>query len=213
MFDCVTSLDDTRATYDAVAEPYAERFAAELAEKPLDRALLAAFAEQAGDGEVADLGCGPGHVTRHLRDLGVRARGVDLSPKMIEIARRNHPGIEFQVGSILGLDAADATWTGVLSFYSIIHLPRADVPGALREFHRVLRQGGLLLLAFHAGDEQVHVDNWFDRPVSVDGYFFDPDDIAAELESIGFTIDARVRRRNYPGVEIPTERAYLLARK
>jgi len=78
----VDPLDATRRSYDAVAETYAALFGDELAGKPLDRALLAAFAETVS-GPVADLGCGPGHVTAHLHDIGCQATGVDLAPEMV----------------------------------------------------------------------------------------------------------------------------------
>src|SRR5579862_724639 len=74
-------LRDTRASYDAVAVRYAEWLRDELAAKPFDRAILAAFAElvlAAGPGPVADIGCGAGRVTAHLKGLGLTAFGIDL---------------------------------------------------------------------------------------------------------------------------------------
>jgi trans-aconitate methyltransferase len=69
-------LRTTGAAYDTVAADYAELLGTELAAKPLNRALLAAFAElaqAAGVGPVADLGCGPGRMTAHLHSLGLSA--------------------------------------------------------------------------------------------------------------------------------------------
>jgi SAM-dependent methyltransferase len=80
----------TRASFDAVAADYAARFADELAGRPLDRALLAAFAECVPAGPVADVGCGPGHVTAHLASLGLEVCGIDLSPGMVEEGRVRH---------------------------------------------------------------------------------------------------------------------------
>src|SRR5688572_7718050 len=94
---------ETRDSFDAVADSYAEHFRDELASKPWDRALLAGFAEvvsAGGGGPVADLGCGPGGVTAYLRGLGLDAFGVDLSSAMVDIARRRHPEIRFEVGSM-----------------------------------------------------------------------------------------------------------------
>src|SRR6266567_1664375 len=99
--------DPVRDAYDKVAARYASQFAGELRYKPFDRALLQAFAEQltAGGmaGQVADIGCGPGHVTAHLAELGLTARGIDLSPAMIEIARQAYPHLAFTVGQMPGL--------------------------------------------------------------------------------------------------------------
>jgi predicted TPR repeat methyltransferase len=108
-------LRTTRASYDAVAEDYAGRFRDELDARPLDRAVLAGFAElvRAADlGPVADVGCGTGRVTAHLNDLGVPIFGVDLSPGMAAMARRSYPGLRFDVGSMLALDLPDGALGG-----------------------------------------------------------------------------------------------------
>lgn len=201
-------------SYDRVAEEYAARFADELSRKPLDRALLTCFAEQArGLGPVADVGCGPGQIARYLHDLGLPVLGIDLSPQMVALAQRLHPELTFAQGTMLALDAADAAWGGIVAFYSVIHLPPDAVPDSLREFHRVLRPGGLLLLAFHAGREHVHLDEWWGHPVALDFHFFEPAAVEDQLQSTGFTVEARIERQPYVAVEHPSRRAYLLARK
>ena len=119
--------DRTRASYDAVAAAYAETLSDELGGKPLDRALLAVFAEQVrdvgrGESRVLVVGCGPGHVTAFLAGLGLRAAGIDLSGEMIEQAAKRHPDLEFSTGSMTALPAVDASWDGLVSFYSLIHM-------------------------------------------------------------------------------------------
>ena len=133
----VNPLDATRRSYDAVASTYAALFGDELAGKPLDRALLAAFAETVS-GPVADLGCGPGHVTAHLHGLGCAAFGVDLSPEMVAVARRTYPAVSFSLGDMTRLDITSGSLGGIVAFYSIIHLPPDLLPVALAEFARVL---------------------------------------------------------------------------
>jgi SAM-dependent methyltransferase len=204
----------TRASYDAVAEAYATHFVDELAAKPLDRALLGAFAELVrGAGRVADIGCGPGHVAGYLAGLGVPVVGIDLAPAMVTAARRLHPGLAFRVGSMLALGAADATWCGIVAFYSVVHLPAGAVPRALAEFHRALRPGGRLLLAYHLGDETRHLAEWWGRAVDLDFHFFATDDMVRWLEAAGFAVEARVEREPYAPAEVATRRGYLLARK
>jgi SAM-dependent methyltransferase len=213
--DELDALARTRASYDRVAAEYATRIADELDGKPLDRALLLCLAQEAGAiGPIADIGCGPGHVARYLRQQGASVLGIDLSPEMVAIARQLAPSIPFQQGSMLSLDVPDAAWGGIAAFYSIIHLPPDARPQALAEFFRVLRPGGLLLLAFHIGDECRHLDEWWDLPVSLDFYFLQPHDVRAQLEAAGFVVVATLVRQPYaPSVEHQSERAYLLARK
>jgi SAM-dependent methyltransferase len=204
----------TRDGYDAVAADYAAHFADELAAKPLDRALLGAFAELVrGRGPVADVGCGPGHVARYLHDRGLPVVGLDLAPAMVAAARRLYPGLPFRVGSLLALPVEDGAWGGIVAFYSLIHLPPRAVPRALAEFHRALRPGGRLLLAFHVGDETRHLDEWWGRPVDLDFHFFAPDDLARRLAEAGFAVGARLEREPHTPAEVATRRGYLLARK
>ena len=209
------NLADTRATYDHVAEEYAARIAGELAGKPLDRALLACFVEQvAGLGLIADIGCGPGHVAAYMHELGAQVVGIDLSPEMVAIARQRSPEIAFEQGSMLTLAQPDASWGGIVALYSLIHLPPDERPRALAEFHRVLRLGGLLLLAFHIGDEQRHLDEWWGQAVSLDTWFLQPPEIEALLRDAGFFVEMSLVRQPYaPDIEHQSQRAYIFARK
>src|SRR3954453_9047437 len=99
---------EVQSSYDRVAEEYARRIFGELEHKPFDRQLLDRFAARdEGSGSACDLGCGPGHVARYLHERGVQVIGVDLSPAMLEPARRLNPGIEFQQGNMLSLDIGE----------------------------------------------------------------------------------------------------------
>jgi SAM-dependent methyltransferase len=217
--ECETPRGAVRDSYDTVASAYADAFSDELARRPLDRALLAAFAEQVPAGlPVADVGCGPGHVTAHLAGLGVPALGVDLSPGMVAEASRRYPSIPFHSGDMLALDAPDGGWAGIVSFYALIHLTAPERELAVAELARVLCPGGLLLVAFHidgpmaAAGETVHASSLLDQPVSLDFHFIDPDELSAACVRAGLSVQARLDRTPYPG-DVPTRRSYLLAAK
>jgi ubiquinone/menaquinone biosynthesis C-methylase UbiE len=201
----------TREGYDRVAEQYTKRYLDELRGKPLDRALLYSFVEQAPAGPVADLGCGPGHVTYALAGLGRPVIGVDLSAGMIEQARAHHPDLPFAVGSMTAIDTQDNSWAGIVSFYSVVHLTPRQLPRAFAEFARVLVPGGLVLLAFHVGDEIRHVDRFFEMPVSLDFRFLRTTDVANTLKACGFSVEMIMERAAY-ATETPTIRGYVLAR-
>jgi len=210
-----TPASRTRDSYDAVAGDYAERFSDELNHKPLDRAMLSAFAEQvrgAGSRRVVDVGCGPGHVTAHLRGLGLEASGVDLSPAMAAVASGAFPDLRFVVGDMTSLDESDDSIGGLVAFYSIIHIPTVGLADLFREFHRVLIPGGYLLLAFQAGDGRRSLSEWFGHHVSLEAYLRAPEQVAALLEEAGLSVGARLLRPPIPERET-AERAYVLARK
>ena len=208
------AFNDVQDSYDRVAAEYARRIFGELEQKPLDRQLLDRFAERVqGLGPVCDLGCGPAHVARYLHERGVRVTGMDLSALMVEQARRLNPSMDFRQGNLLSLDIEDGAWGGIVAFYSIIHVPRTEIADALAEMRRVLRPGGLLLLAFHVGDETVHLDEWWGQRVSLDFQFLRPEEMADFLRSAGFEVEEIVEREPYPDVEHPSRRAYILAAK
>ena len=201
-------------SYDRVADEYVQRIYNELQHKPFDRQLLDRFAASLQENGLAcDMGCGPGHIARYLHEKGAKVCGIDVSPKMVELARRLNPEIDFSCGDILELDVEDETWAGVAAFYSIIHVPPGEIVRALLELRRVLRPGGLLLLAFHIGEGIIHLDEWWGKSVCVDFHFFRPTEMANYLRSVVLEIEEIVEREPYPGVEHPSRRAYIFARK
>jgi SAM-dependent methyltransferase len=216
--------DRVRDSYDRVAERYAEEIGGELAGKPLDRALLRCFAELVSNVDeeahaAADLGCGPGHISAYLTTLGVPTTGVDISPVMIDVARRAHPEVAFRVGSLLALPAIDGELTGAIAFYSIIHLAAQDRPAAFAEMARVVRPGGWLLVAFHvsltghAPGEVMHADQWWGEQVDLEFHYLDPEEVIKEVSAAGFVIMSRTEREPWPGGEHESRRCYLLARR
>ena len=209
------ALSVTRDAYDGVAPAYAEQFRDTLRERPLDRAILGVFAEAvraSGDGRVADLGCGPGHITAHLDELGLAAFGVDASPAMIELARQAYPGLRFDVGAMAALDIADGVLGGVLSRWSIIHTPPRELPAILAEFHRVLAPGGHLLIGFSASEGPSHPTQAYDHTVAT-AYRWAPDHLAAMLRTAGLAEVARMVREPEPTDRRQFQEVQLLARK
>ncbi|GGB29653.1 methyltransferase [Flexivirga endophytica] len=207
------------AAYNAVAPDYAEAMRDELDGKPLDRALLAAVVEMCGDGRIADIGCGPGHVARHLASLGATPLGIDISPAMIEIARADNPGVDFRVESMTDLSEPDQSLAGVVMFYAIINLSPTERARAFAQVCRALQPGGIALVSFHIRSEEFaagqtqHLDTWFGHSVDISGHFLEPDQVIDEIAEAGLDIVSVTTRLPHPGVEIPTERAYVLAQR
>ncbi|MEV5170471.1 class I SAM-dependent methyltransferase [Streptomyces flaveolus] len=189
-------LADTRTSYDTVATNYADQVRNLLDETPCERMVLGLFADlvrATGAGPVADVGCGTGRITAYLHELGMAAFGIDLSPAMIQIARRDHPGLRFEVGSMTDLDLADASIAGLVAWYSLIHVPDDEIGSVLRHFRRVLRPGGPLLLSFHVGDEsRLKTQGYGGHPMNVYVHRRQPDRVAAWLNDAGFKVEAQM---------------------
>src|SRR5215475_4238186 len=203
-----------RENYDRLAKEYALHLFDELQHKPLDLKLLTRFADQTrARGKVCDLGCGPGHVTRFLNDLRVVAFGIDVSPLMLTEARRLNPGLEFHEGDMLSLDLASDSLAGIAAFYAIVNLPQGRLAMAFSQMWRVLQANGLLLMAFHVGDEIVRPPELWGVPVTMDFYLHSPDKIFASLAAAGFRVEDIAEREPYPEIEYQSRRAYIFARK
>ena len=161
-----------RRAYDGLADEYARHLFNELRDKPLDRKMLDRFAQQVYErGKVCDLGCGPGQVARYLSEHGVDVFGVDLSRRMIRIARQLSPKIPFRTGNMLSLTLGDSSFAGIAAFYAIVSIPRELIGTVFKEMARVLQPNGVLLLSFHIGDQVLHVDELWGKLTSLDFLF------------------------------------------
>ncbi|QJB31495.1 class I SAM-dependent methyltransferase [Chitinophaga oryzae] len=201
--------------YNQVAEDYAAERWDELSKKQFDRLLLKEFAfANKEKGLCADFGCGPGQTTRFLHDNGMKELiGTDLSPAMVDTARRLSPHIKFETSDLLNTGYPSAYLGSALAFYAIVHFTSEQVGACFKEVHRVLKTGGGFLFSFHVGEEVVHFDKAHEKEVDVDLFFFKTDAIIALLNEAGFDVIDAIERHPYEGVEYPTRRAYIWAEK
>lgn len=131
----------TLAVYEARAADYA---ALTWSVRP-GRDLIAFMAALPTGAAVLDLGCGPGAASAHMAAAGMRPDPVDAAPAMVALAREKF-GLPARQAAFADLDAV-AAYDGVWASFSLLHAPRADLPGHLAAIARALRPGGL----FHIG--------------------------------------------------------------
>jgi SAM-dependent methyltransferase len=201
------SWDELRLSYDRVAGTYERTFHAELAGKPWDRDVLDAFCAAVTD-PVVEVGCGPGQVGAYARDRGRRVVGVDFSPEMARLAaQRLHAAA---AGDMRDLPIADGSIGGLLAFYAVIHLRRGELGAAFREFHRVLRPGGRVLVSAHEGEGELSSNEFLGEPVPFVATLFRLDELRLAAAGAGLVVDRADRRAPYPA-EHPTVRLYIEA--
>lgn len=189
-----------RHAYDTVAEDYAAHLPDTRAEAPLDLAMVDAFAEavtSGGDVGVLDAGCGAGRMSRYLADRGCLVEGVDLSPGMVAMARRDHADLVFTVGSLTDLPYTESQFAGVMLWYSIIHTPPAGQERIFSEATRVLRPGGHLLVGFQCGEGTRDVSaayRRFGHEIQLERHLYTADQVAARVEAAGLREVCRLVR-------------------
>lgn len=204
--------DAVRDGYDRVAKQYAELFLSDLEDQPLARKRLAAFADQvAPGGLVADLGCGPGHVSNFVTNLGLTTVGYDLSPATIAEAHQAFPELDFHVGDLTALAVADHAFAGIISRYSIIHMDPDRLADAFTEWMRVLMSGAPVYVSFFAALTPEGHGEAFDH-AAVTAYGLFPDDVVAEMRVVGFE-HFEVAILPPPEGGRPFEQATILARR
>ncbi|MFI5933676.1 class I SAM-dependent methyltransferase [Actinoplanes sp. NPDC051494] len=208
--------EELRAAHDALAEFYAANLTDTLAEFPVDRAVLGLFAEfvlAAGLGtDVLDVGCGTGRLEPFLASRGLTPRGVDLSPGMIEVARRDRPDFTFEVADVRELPFADASLAGVVGWYSLMYLAPGDRAVAFAELARVVRPGGFLATAFKAGDSTLRRGGkGANLGVEFDVYWMSPADMESQVNAAGFTTVHWAGRPAGNGLGDNQPQGYLLA--
>jgi SAM-dependent methyltransferase len=196
------NLERVRQAYSSVAGLYIELFGTS-GQVPADDLAFVGRHLSGRPGRVLDLGCGPGHLTGHLRCLGVDATGIDVVPEFVAHATATHPGVDFRLGSMADLDVADHSVAGILAYYSLIHLPPPDLDGVLAEFRRAIAPAGTLVVGFFDGDEVAA----FDHKV-VTAYRWPADALAERLARAGFTEVERLQR---PGDDTRRPQAMIAA--
>ena len=208
------STEELRAAHDVLSEFYAEYLAGALDRMPEDRAVLGLFCDLVLDADmgasVGDIGCGTGRLEPYLAARGLSPQGVDLSPEMIRVARRDHPG--FGIADLRALPFEDASLAGVVCWYSLMFLPASDQPAAFSQLARVVKPGGYMVTAFKAGDSRVRRGGrTTGLGVEFDVYWLSPDEMERRVADAGF---ATVFWGGRPAEgQEGSPQGYLLARK
>ncbi|WP_329118984.1 class I SAM-dependent methyltransferase [Streptomyces sp. NBC_01465] len=215
--DRPADLDAVRESYDRVADNYADMVVntgiGDIRKHPWLKASIDAFAESVGGlGPVLDAGCGPGTVTAYLAERGLDVSGVDLSPRMIENARRLHPECRFSVGSSTELDLAEESLGGVMGWWSLFNLPRDVLPQVLGQFARALKPGGYFITATHVGDgDALRTEAYGGVAVEWTTYRWRPEPLVELVEGAGLRVVAELRipadEHVGPGLVVMAQRA------
>lgn len=212
---CLKAKVEVIEAWNAVSAVYADKYGDEILLKPLVQQYLAEFVQHIPEDEmICDMGCGPGQVARYLKNnLHRHVTGVDLSPKMVEVAATINPGIVFRCDDILQMDGT-GLYGGIAGLYFIVNFKPGVLPKVFNNLYRLLKPEGKLLLSFHIGNDELNrVDDLWDSGKGLNFYFFNPETVAKHLTDCGFKVTDIKFREPDPAIEYPSKRAYIFAEK
>ncbi|GAA1566341.1 class I SAM-dependent methyltransferase [Kribbella hippodromi] len=205
-------MNDIQGSYNTAADGYHAFLKDYHRQDPFEQGALDYFAALVEDGPVGDLGCGTGRITSYLAGRGLDVFGIDLTPGMIEVARREYPELRFEVGSLFELDLKDCELAGALAWYSLVHTPGEELPAVFAELFRVVRPGGLLVHGFKVGGGSRHLSQGYGHDLDLEVYSFAVGDVAGLLADAGFVEVATLTRAALPA-EKDAGQAALIVRK
>ncbi|MFC8140849.1 class I SAM-dependent DNA methyltransferase [Streptomyces paradoxus] len=174
--------------FDAIGDRYDEAFPHKEGQVASAEWLIKSLPAGA---RVLDLGCGTGVPTAcRLAEAGLRVVGVDLSEGMVALARRHVPTGEFHQADIADLRPGGPRDLGrfdaVTAFFSLLMLPRAEIPLALRTVHHLLLPDGLFALSMVEADVDDFSIPFIGRTIRVSGFL--RDELREVVEAAGLEI-------------------------
>jgi ubiquinone/menaquinone biosynthesis C-methylase UbiE len=204
----------TRVAYNIIAEKYHILFHNELNEKEFDRNLLDFFSSHFVSGcKICDAGCGPSaHIGKYISSKGLDVTGVDISDKCIEMASKMNTDMNFRHEDIAKMSFPDHYFDGLISYYSIINTPKSSIDIIFREFYRVIKPLGVLLVAVKAGTEEGFVSELLDEKTEIYFSYFTEKEIREYFVNNGFAVKSIERRYPY-NFEIQNERIFAIGIK
>jgi ubiquinone/menaquinone biosynthesis C-methylase UbiE len=190
------------AAFDNIGQRYDQAFPHKEGQVAAGKWLIGQLARGA---RVLDAGCGTGVPTaRQLREAGFSVTGIDISEVMLALARQNVSGIDLRQVNLTEIGPELGRFDAAVAFFSLLMLPRADIPAALARLRDVLVPGGLLTVGMVEADvDDVPID-FLGKPVRVTGY--PRDELARLVETAGFEV-LEMRDLSYAPVstQVPPE--------
>jgi SAM-dependent methyltransferase len=120
---------------------------------------------------ILDIGSGTGRPTAEvLAKRGFAVTGLDVSEKMVELARRQVPGASFELADVRAYETPAGSWDAVCVFFPLLQMSRDDIDTTLRNVATWLRPGGYLVLATVPADVEGLEFEWMGQPVVATSY-------------------------------------------
>lgn len=207
----MNKVEQSIKVYDAIAQKYSEVFDADLSDNPrVDKFVN--YLQKGG--LVIDVGCGTGVVTEYIKTKGMIVFGIDLSFSMLEVARKNHPEIDFKQEDIRSMEYPNEYFDGIWAGHSLFHLTREEFEKALVRFNDILKDTGIFGFVMNEGEGDIELPEPLDSNLTIPLTLYTERDLIESLDDANFEILGKdykepIENSNFK----PYRKLFILARK
>lgn len=183
------NLIQTVNTYNAIADHYASQMDAYTPEA--DRKLFLTYLKPGS--KILDVGCAAGRDSIYFSQFGHKTVGVDLSEKLLAIARKKAPNLTFLHDDICKKLFPNGSFNAVWACAVLLHQSRQEVPGILRNFYQALVDDGVLFVRVKEGRGEGDVVEELSKDQSRHFTYFELDELEGLIRGAGFVIEKAYR--------------------
>jgi ubiquinone/menaquinone biosynthesis C-methylase UbiE len=193
-------------TYSKIAKDYAREFFNDKIDlKHLNKFLLM-LPKRA---RILDVGCGPGNYTKCMMEKGFVVEGIDLSKGMIKVARKMVPKGIFKIMDMRQLHYSAQTFDGLCAAYSLYHIASDQALDVLREFHRVLKPDGIMILMLQQGKGEGIIPEPFDEKEKMFFKYYQKNEIKKLLKATNFEVMYEAERKSRGELELKQKKLFI----
>jgi len=181
--------DHVISTYNSIAHEYASIFS-----EPTD--YLDSFLDILPlNATILDIGCGPGIDVNYCHKRGFEVEGFDLSPTMVSLAQKKNPQCVISLADITDFKSIKSYDACIVS-YSLIHIPKIDIPRVLSNIRACLKNTGYLYVSIHEGEScEKLLDEPLNPSLKIFLNIFTEEELSSLLVQSGFQI-VETRRKS-----------------
>lgn len=175
----------TIGVYNAMADEYAKKLN-DYAPRPEQEKFVSLLPTNA---TILDAGCGPGRDCEYFMKQGFQVVGVDLSDKLLDIAKQRVPQASFVKQDLRALDFSPSSFDGIWACASLLHLHRVEVPLVLQNFFHLLKPGGVLFVMVKEGISEADVKESLSSNMVRHFTYFTLAELTKLLEKAHFSVE------------------------
>lgn len=199
---------EVESVYDRIANLYDEVLWSDMPyNNEMDK-----FVSYLNGKDVLDIGCAMGSFTKYISDKGLNVDGIDISSKMIDIARKKVPNVNFQVMDMLNL-TIDKMYDGIMFINSTIHIEKKYMVDLFKNVSKLLKNDGVIFIILLEGDGEMYVEEPLEPSIKEFVNFCTKEEIESVFDASGLSVIGKSSILDEADTELGNEQLVYYLRK